>query len=652
MSLPRLLLLSGLLLVGGCLWSVREKTDQTVLELASHPYDRAPALPAEEAPKVMPKADEKAAKPAAVAAPKDVQTTALMEAEQAPEKPAGGPPKYDLKIPPGVPGSEAPRIPEKMTPEQKRQLYPELPPLPAEPTPLPGPDGRAYTLADLQKLAAENSPTLRQAASDVQAAEGALVQAKTWTNPTLAYSASPTNNNSNAGAQGFTLDQPIHTFGKQKLQVAAAQKALDNAVLALRRARSDLATNVRNAYYGVVVASETVRVTRALARFTDEIYRLYTGYLASGLAAPYEPAGLRAQAYSTRLAHQQAIYGYVYAWKQLVATLGLPQLPLSAVAGHVDRLIPYYDYDAVLAHALRNHTDVLTAANGVEIARYNLKLAQITPYPDVDVNVGFWKESTIPPFSLFYSASVGFPLPIWDQNKGNIMSAQAALARAIEESHRVEMALTNTLATNYTNYQNNLKALEYYRRYILPDQVRYYRGVFDRRQIDNTASPSDLVTAQQALATNVQTYLGVLGSLWTSVVGVADLLQTDDLFQMATPRELPVLPDLDHLPRWLCPHGRSPQAGCPPTAPVSAGQPARAPGGGAPSFMPPARDSALPLPRRMDTPPRQPGQLPALLPPPQGPPLAVLDRPRPKQQPEASGTDDKPPAVGASRHDE
>jgi cobalt-zinc-cadmium efflux system outer membrane protein len=594
-----------------------------------------------------------------------------MEAEQAPEKPAKPLPEYKLTIPPGVPGSEAPLLPNfaKMTPEQRdrtiKELYPELPPLPAAPTALPGPGGRAYTLADLQKLAAENSPTLRQAASDVQAAEGALVQAKTWTNPTLAYSASPTNNNSNAGAQGFTLDQPIHTFGKQKLQVAAAQKALDNSLLALRRARSDLATNVRNAYYGIVVAVETVRVTRALAGFTDEIYRLYTGYVASGPMAPYEPAPLRAQAYATRLAYQQAVYGYIYAWKQLVATLGLPQLPLSAVAGRVDRLIPYYDYDAVLAHALRNHTDVLTAANGVEIARYNLKLAQITPYPDLDINIGFWKESTIPPFSLFYSASVGFPLPIWDQNKGNIMSAQAALARAIEESHRVEMALTNTLAMNYTNYQNNLKSLEYYRRYILPDQVRYYRGVFDRRQADNTASPSDLVTAQQALASNVQTYLGTLGTLWTSVVSVADLLQTDDLFQLATPRELPALPDLDHLPRWLCPHSRLaampaggpggclPQAGCPPTAPVSAGQPARAPGGGAPLFMPPASDSALPLPRRMDTPlTRQPGQLPALLPPPQGPPLAELDRPRPKQQPEASGTDDKPPAVGASRHDE
>ena len=48
----------------------------------------------------------------------------------------------------------------------------------------------------------------------------------------------------------------------------------------------------------------------------------------------------------------------------------MPQLPLSRVAGHVDRFIPYYDYDEVLAHAFKNHTDILTARNGVMKAQY------------------------------------------------------------------------------------------------------------------------------------------------------------------------------------------------------------------------------------------------------------------------------------------
>ena len=52
--------------------------------------------------------------------------------------------------------------------------------------------------------------------------------------------------------------------------------------------------------------------------------------------------------------------------------------------------------------------------------------------------------------------------------------------------------------------------MEYYRRNILPDLVRYYRGIFARRQIDPNSAFGDLVFAQQNLSTNVTAYLGIL----------------------------------------------------------------------------------------------------------------------------------------------
>jgi cobalt-zinc-cadmium efflux system outer membrane protein len=535
-----------LLLSAGCLWPVGERVDEAVSGLAAHPFDVDPALPPE------PPA-EKSAEP--------------RDKEQEPGKEKK---KLELDIPPQIPGSEAKRIelPEDRAawPAAIARLYPALPPLPEEPKPLPGPHGEAYTLAQLQHLAALNSPTLRQAASDVEAALGNVIQARAYPNPTMGYLVQPSNNNDTASVLGLSIDQVIKTGGKLKLAAAAAEMDLKNAELALKRARSDLATAVRNAYFALLVARETMTVNRALARFTDEIYRLQAELLAGGLFfAPYEPAALRAQAYTARLAYQQAIQGYIYAWKQLVATLNVRQLPLTEVAGRIDRLIPDYDYDAVLAHALRQHTDVLTARNGVEKARYNLKLAQVTPLPDVEVNVGVLKDLADAPFGTFHTATVSGSIPIWDQNKGAIIAAQGALARASEEPHRVEMTITNNLATVYNNYKANLAALEYYRRNILPDQVRFYRGVYARRRIDQTAAFSDLIAAQQGLATAVTTYLANLGSLWTAVVGVADFLQTDDLFQVGGQvRELPELPDLEHLPPWTCPHCGSPRASAAP----------------------------------------------------------------------------------------
>ncbi len=470
--------------------------------------------------------------------------------------------KLELNIPSRLPGAEAPRV--DLPPFEDKvarareidRIYPELPPMPAEPKPLPGPDGQPYTLTELQRIAAANSPALRQAVADVENARGAVVQARTYVNPTASYVVDPSNNNSTAGVQGFAIDQPIITGGKKKLSVASSQKDYENALLALRRARNDLATQVRQAYFALLVDKETLVVTRAVARFTDEIYRLQTGMLQGTLVAAYEPATLRAQVFAARLAYQQAITTYTLDWKSLVAILGLQQLPLTQVGGQIDRFIPYYDYDDVLAYVLRNHTDILTARNRVPQARYNLKLAQVTPIlPDIDVRYSHEKDYALAPFGTYQTLSVGMPLVIWDRNKGNIISAQAALIRATEEQHNAEINLTNNFANAYTNYKNSLYAIDYYRRYILPDLVRYYRGVYERRPVQPDAvNVGDLAFAQQSLAQSITAYLTVLGSMWQSVVGVAAFLQTDDLFQMATPRPLPELPDFDELSQWACGH--------------------------------------------------------------------------------------------------
>jgi cobalt-zinc-cadmium efflux system outer membrane protein len=593
MVFRRLIMLSGLILpLGGCAWAVREATDPSMRGPVPNPVAESPHVansPAAPAAgnrtaaargpnAVLLASASAAARPAQdrapiSAAPAEVPAAAAADA-YADRSQKGVPLKDDLvqtvswtrsqpgdgsridmpnqlklEISPRLPGAEAPPIAlagdRAAVERQLELLYPDLPALPDEPKPQPGPGGKPYTLADLQRLAAANSPMLRQAASDVEAARGNLVQAMTYPNPVAGYIADTSATNNTSGVQAGFVDQPIITGGKMKLGVAATQKSLDNAVLALKRARMDLATSVRNAYFTLLVDVETLAVTQALAQFSDGIYRLQVGLQKGTQAAPYEPTALRAQTYLNRLAYRQAIQSYVMDWKALVATLGLPQLPLSEVSGQVHRFIPYYDYDQVRDYVLQHHTDVLTARNGIKVAQYNLKLAQVTGVcPNLDVYMALEKDFVNPPHGTYQALALGLPLPIWNQNKGNIIAAQAALIRAAKETHRVEVTLTNNLALAYENYRNNLYAMESYRRHVLPNLVRYYRGIYARRQVDRNSSFGDLVFAQQNLSTNVQAYLNLLQSLWMSVVSVADFLQTDDLYQMGTRHDLPGLPDV------------------------------------------------------------------------------------------------------------
>lgn len=192
----------------------------------------------------------------------------------------------------------------------------------------------------------------------------------------------------------------------------------------------------------------------------------------------------------------------------------------------------------MLTRILENHTDVRIAGMEVMQAKYNLQLQRFIPIPDVNLRVMLQKDRTGPPFQTAPSVIVGFPVPIWDKNQGNILGAQAALIHQEEQAHNARTKLTYDLAEAYERYANNRVILGYYRDHILPDLARVYEGVYERYQrepmggLTANIEFTDIIVAQQNLAQAVATYLKTLGNQWQAVSEISGLLQTFDLFSI------------------------------------------------------------------------------------------------------------------------
>jgi cobalt-zinc-cadmium efflux system outer membrane protein len=232
-------------------------------------------------------------------------------------------------------------------------------------------------------------------------------------------------------------------------------------------------------------------------------------------------------------------------------------MPPSELAGRLDAAIPVHEYDPLLAHVLRRHTDILTAQNVQLKARIDLRLAHVTPVPDVIVRGLLQRDHTTPPFGTVLSVQVGVPVPVWDRNQGNIQRAEALLYRAAQQSQRAGNDLTARLAEAFARFESNRTLVDYYRKNILPDQVQTYRGVYQRHQTDPArVSFGDIIVAQQTLVSTVNTYISTLGDFWAAVVDLANLLQVDDLFELARPEAFPVLPELDEVICQPFRHGR------------------------------------------------------------------------------------------------
>jgi cobalt-zinc-cadmium efflux system outer membrane protein len=238
-------------------------------------------------------------------------------------------------------------------------------------------------------------------------------------------------------------------------------------------------------------------------------------------------------------------------------------MPPTKLEGRVDMPLPVFHYDQVLARMLANHTDVLTARNNLLRARYNLRAAQVTAIPDIEVRLAVQKDFTTPPFDITHNLQIGGPIPIWDINKGGIKQAQGQLLRAVEEDHRVRDDLSQRLADAFERYQDNRMLLEYYQQRILPDQVRVYKAVYERHnQKPDEVTFGDIINAQQTLAAAVATYISTLALQWQAVVDVAHLIQTYDLFQMGPEtlekQCLSPVADLEQLLALPCCHPSSP----------------------------------------------------------------------------------------------
>jgi cobalt-zinc-cadmium efflux system outer membrane protein len=470
----------------------------------------------------------------------------------------------DRLEPRGIPGSEVKPIvldPKKAPLDEiervVREHFPPMPGLGADPKPAPSPTGQPLTLADLQRMAQTSNPMLRQARAAVEAARGAAVQAGLYPNPTVGV------NGSGPGPGGGPnygpwVSQTIITMGKQKLAQAMATKDLELAELAYRRAATDLMAKIRGDYFAVLVAQESIRANRALARLTDEVYNIIVRQLKGGDVAPYEPMQVGVFAVQARVALVQARNSYTVAWKNLAADLGLPAMPPTELAGRIDMALPLYQYDAVLAQVLQNHTDVRAAETVIEKARYALRLAEVTAAPDVTAQVGAFYDNTpgAGPFRMVGNFQLSVPLPVWNRNQGGIIQAQGNLMLNVEEPHRVRNDLSAKVADAFRRYDENRLVLELYRKEALPKQVQAFRSAVKRHYGAEADKVSflDLISSEQNLVNIIGPYITALGNQWQAVVDVANLLQTDDLFQTVEKYEPAQVPDLESLFNLPCCH--------------------------------------------------------------------------------------------------
>ena len=381
----------------------------------------------------------------------------------------------------------------------------------------------AWTLAELQSWAEQNSPELPKAAADIEIQRGRAWQAGLYRNPEL-QGGSPQLGGRDSQYYAM-LSQEIVTGRKLQLDRAAICREVTQAELLFLRTRFDLLTQVRQSFYTTLTAQKRYDALTSLLKVVKRTAEAAQALEKGGEGARGDTLLLELELERAEFGLQNAASALQAAQRQLAATLGDPDLVIERVDGDLAASLPDYPYD--LTHAGLLTRNALVQAADVEIERHQILLrrAQVEPIPNVTVGGGYMYQVQDP--NNMAMVNISLPIPFWNKNQGAISAAQASVGRATHASRKTQLDLTKQLAAATGRFEIARQQVSRYEKSILPkarESVKIAQRGFDQGQFDLLRA----MQSQRSLIESELNYLTAQEARWMAAAEIAGLLQEEE----------------------------------------------------------------------------------------------------------------------------
>jgi outer membrane protein, heavy metal efflux system len=445
------------------------------------------------------------------------------------------PPQQDTKMPPGM------AMPEQMHHHGAVPLvapvYPRM--------------GRAQenggaplvTLEQVEKMASETNPTLRQAETEIRAAKARQQQAGLYPNPSVGYTGDEIRGGSvGGGKQGFFVKQTIVTGGKLGKSREVFGKEAKLAEIEAQEQRTRVETAVKMAFLRVLAAQEWLEARRDLAKIAEDAAQTQRELKNTGQADESEVLEAEVEAQRMRMAARMQENTLREEWRSLAAVIGQPTLPLATVAGNLESGWPELNEEEAVENIAKQSPAIRIAEAATGRAQSVLARAQREPIPDILVRGGMeYNHETLGsvPWAKGWEglAEASVEIPIFNRNQGNIGAARADAERADQEKTRVALTLRERAATVVDEYANaRLMAVEY-RDEILPHAKKAYTLLVEKYG-QMLASYPRVIESQRKLYELQLEYIAALEGVWTNGLALQGYLLTDGLEAPARPGEV------------------------------------------------------------------------------------------------------------------
>ncbi|MFK3608155.1 TolC family protein [Pseudomonas sp. AP19] len=322
---------------------------------------------------------------------------------------------------------------------------------------------QSISLPQALSTAMDANPDMAAARQEIGIADGARKQAGLIPNPTISYDVEDTRRSTSKTT--VTLSQTLELGGKRGARVDVATYGQTAAQLELDRRVNALRAEVVQAFYAALRAQTGLDLAKQSLELTERGLRIVDGRVRAGKSSPVEATRAQVQLAEAKLQVRRAETEKATAYQQLAQITGSSVTVFDRLDSPT--LSPGLPPDAEeLLSRLDQTAEMRQAVVQIDKSDASLGSEKAQRIPDLTVSVGSQYDRSVR--ERVNTVGLSMPLPLFDRNQGNILSASRRADQARDQRNAVELRLRSETQTAVNQWATAMQEVESYDKTILP----------------------------------------------------------------------------------------------------------------------------------------------------------------------------------------
>lgn len=394
-------------------------------------------------------------------------------------------------------------------------------------------EGAALTLSAAVSRAVATHPRLGVAAEAVRAARGSRLMARSWTNPSFNYQSDGSSDPAAGGLPALEREtmtfgmlplEPIYQLWPRASQASAEVRAAEADLVTARRA---VALDAAAAFFSAASAQVSVEALLDVRGWLDSLVAYTRVRVREGAAAEVDLIRLEVEHGRVQTDLAMARVELARSRAELAKMLGDDSFALVTPVDTLPAGVPLPSRQALLTVASERRPELLAARARVDAARSGVSVERSRIVREVGVMAGVKTMAG----SRSLMIGISLPVPLFDQNRGEIRRADAHRRIAGFELEQIEREVAADVNATYAAVQALTEQVDRMQGSLLR-RAEEARRIAEAAYREGATSLVQVLDAARAFAEARQVYYRAMFARQQSVLQLNAAIGASDLAEM------------------------------------------------------------------------------------------------------------------------